>query len=73
MKSSYLLPVYDGDGSFISHVFASSREDAELKFMDDLVEEYGLKVMPTWDDFVEECGNNYIVVGDLYCAEEFEI
>ncbi len=72
MTSTYLMPVCDSDGCYISHVTARSHNEAEEKLIQELVETYELDNTVYSLDELKEVLNEYdIVIGDIYDIEEF--
>lgn len=72
MTSTYLMPVCDSDGCYISHVTARSHNEAEEKLIQELVETYELDNTVYSLNELKEVLNEYdIVIGDIYDIEEF--
>ena len=72
MTSTYLMPGWDTDGCYISHVTARSHNEAEEKLIQELVETYELDNTVYSLDELKEVLNEYdIVIGDIYDIEEF--
>lgn len=72
MTSTYLMPVCDPDGCYISHVTAGSHNEAEEKLIQELVETYEFDDTVYSLDELKEVLNEYdIVIGDIYDIEEF--
>lgn len=72
MTSTYLMPVCDSGGCYISHATARSHNEAEEKLIQELVETYELDDTVYSLNELKEILNEYdIVIGDIYDIEEF--
>ena len=72
MTSTYLMPVCDSEGCYISHATARSHNEAEEKLIQELVETYELDDTVYSLNELKEILNEYdIIIGDIYDIEEF--
>lgn len=72
MINKYLLPIFDGESSYITHCTALNFSDAEDRFTTDISEEFDWDTnISDWDSFKEFALNHDVVIGDIYDIEEF--
>ena len=74
--TTFLLPIHDEDGVYLSGAFAKDIEDAKYKFQVEILDNYDFDskeefAKSDWEDFAQLCEINHIQLGDIYDVNEF--